>query len=316
MGFCPESVESEYNLWQLIYAFHMPLFFLISGFIYSLVYFDSAGRPKMSKLWVQLLDFAVAYVLFSAVLVGSKVLFARFVNTPASFSELLHIWRVPIFGPYWYLYTLGLLYLIGIPLLKFDRRYLIAGLVVSFVLSLASGLMALPLDFCVDRVAFFLFFFLLGVAFQRGVLKLGWPLVAGCLCLSVGLCVAFWGESASHFEGGISNKPVVNTLVSLGLSLFFFKVFESVRALDCKFLSFCGSYCLEIYLLHCVFTAGFRSVLTMAGVTSFWPSFVLNIALSTGLSLAIAMVLKKIGLHDIVFRPVHRLQKRREKAHA
>lgn len=315
-GAYPESAGSEFFLLQLFSSFHMPLFILISGFIYSMVYFDSAGQPKSGKLKVQLLDIAAIYVIFCALMVFFKVICAKYVNTQMSFSDLLYIWKTPI-PPYWYLYVLAVFYLIGIPLIKQGGRVpLIVGLAVSAVLSLASRFLALTPDFTINIIAFLLLFFLLGVTIQRGIVPLSWPLAIGFFCVACVLYCMFRSEDSVTFSGEIAGKPIVSTLVAVGFCFFLFKMFSSVSWLDNRFLSFCGSYCLEIYVLHCFFTAGFRAAFNMAGVTNFWLSFFLNFALSTGLSLAIAIVLKKIGLHDIVFRPVHWLQKRREKAHA
>lgn len=108
------------------------------------------------------------------------------------------------------------------------------------------------------------------------------------------------------------NQHFINTIVAAGISIFVFKAFSAFTWLDKPFLRLCGKYCLGIYVIHCFFTAGFRTLLPMAGVTAFWPSFLLNVILSTALSLLIPMTLARIGLHDALFRPVHWLAKRRE----
>lgn len=311
-GAYPDSAASEFSLLQFFASFHMPLFILISGFIYSMVYFDAAGQPKMGKLKVQLLDIAAIYVIFSALLVLFKVICAKYVNTQMSFSDLLFIWRTPV-PPYWYLYALAVFYLIGIPLLKSGRRsWLFVGLAVSAALGFASRSLALTPDFAMNSIAFLLVFFILGVAIQRGALPLSWPLAIGSFCVACALYCVFRSQDYVTFAGEIAGQPVVSTLVAAGFCLFLFKVFSSVSWLDNRFLTFCGSYCLEIYVLHCFFTAGFRAAFNMVGVSNFWLSFFLNLALSTAIPLAIALVLKKIGLHDIVFRPAHWVAKRRK----
>lgn len=310
-GTFPDSLGIEYFIWQALYAFHMPLFFIVSGFVFSLAYANHGGSVKYAKLRTQLLDIAVVYIVFSAILVALKVMFAGHVNTQLSFTDLLHIWKSPI-SPYWYLYVLAAFYVVGVPLLIARRRLLVCSLTIALAVSLASGWMGLPSAFCVSQMAFMLVFFIFGVAVQRGFIKIGWPIALAGLGLSVVL-FCYFCDTHTPLSMAVRYQPFINTIVAAGASIFVFKAFSAFTWLDKPFLRLCGKYCLGIYVIHCFFTAGFRTFLPMAGVTAFWPSFLLNVILSTAISLLIPMALARIGLHDALFRPVHWLAKRRER---
>lgn len=295
----------------MFYAFHMPLFLIISGFTFALAYVNPDGSPKSERLRVQLLDIAAVYVVFSAALVAFKVLFSGHVNTVLGFRDLLMIWKYPI-APYWYLYVLAVFYVTGALLLKYGRKLFVCSFYVSLVVSLASGWLGLTYAFCVGRMAFLFVFFLFGVGLQRGYFKAGWPLSIVAMCVSVLLFCVFKSADAPSFASCVSNVPSVNTIVAAGACMFIFKAFAEVAWLDNPLFRILGRYCLGIYVLHCFFTAGFRTLLPMVGITSFCQNFCLNLVLSTALSVSIPLALTRVGLHDALFRPVHRLVKWRK----
>lgn len=310
----PSTVVEEFGIYQALYAFHMPLFFLISGFMFSLAYIDKGGKAKASKLKTQLLDIAAVYVIFSILMVAFKVLCSKFANNPASFSDLINVWWRPI-GPYWYLYVLALFYVSNIALAKFKMRAILATFL--FILSAFAALLpSLPV-LTFYRFFFFLPFFYLGTILQRDGRTPNWGAAIAGLAVGCALCLLFWSHSTESYSRIVSHLPFVNTIVALGLSIFLWKAFSAVKWLDNKTFNICGRYCLEIYVTHCFLTAGFRNVFMALGVTNFWVSLTLNTFLSTLLPILFAMALERFGLHDLLFRPVHNLRRLRSaKEHA
>ena len=70
-----------------------------------------------------------------------------------------------------------------------------------------------------------------------------------------------------------------------------------------RLLQLCGKHCLELYLLHTFFTAGFRSLLPLLGVRTPWFSVWLNFTLSTALCLLLAYLAGRFRWTDVIFRP-------------
>lgn len=305
-GVCPESQAFMCQIWQAIYAFHMPLFFVISGFFFSLAYFDKDGNVKGRKLGIQLVDLGVVYVLFSFLLVAFKVICAQFVNTSASFSDLLDIWHQPI-APYWYIYVLAILYVVCIPMAKFKSFACFVALGAALALSAGSHWISFTSEFSLERLLFHLLFFAIGLFIHRVSWRVSWPVALVGLALAALLFVFCAKPGLSAFSNAISKTPIVNTLVALGLCLFFWKAFASFRFLDNRLFALCGRYCLEIYLIHCFFTAGFRSLFGLVGLANFWLSLIINTVLSTALPLAFAILMQRVGLYSYIFRPAHTL---------
>ncbi len=310
-GSFPNNGYEEYCIYQVVYAFHMPLFFLVSGFMYAMAYFDAEGRPKWAKLKWQLPNIAILYFLFSAFLVAFKVLFvAKYVNGEASWSDLACSFWQPVF-PYWYLYVLAVYYVVCLALPRW-RKWILP-LSISLVLSLLASLITNHEHFSVQyQILYYLLFFISGIVLQHAKVAISWLAASLGFVASFVLSLLFWGGGSDWPNDCLNHQPYLNTLVALGFCLFFWKLFSSVKALNVSLLNLCGRYCLEIYVTHCFLTAGFRSILPALGLTNFWLNVVLNTVLSTALPLLFAIVLQRIGLHDILFRPAYFIKSRIE----
>lgn len=90
-------------LCKLVYSFHMPLFFMISGYLVSTKEFDwTICWPSVRK---NLISYGIPYVAFSVFLFVFKQVFSGSVNSAVSFTDLLLIPIYPI-GMMWFLYAL------------------------------------------------------------------------------------------------------------------------------------------------------------------------------------------------------------------
>ncbi|MDD7724088.1 MAG: acyltransferase [Bacteroidales bacterium] len=305
--------SAQASIFQATYAFHMPLFSLISGFMYSLAYFDSEGKPKWAKLKWQLLNIAIVYVIFSALLISSRMFLAAQVVGDTSWYDLLYIPLRP-FKLYWYLYVLFVFYLLFIPVYRCRNTVLLLLLFLALSLFAAQLQGFVPSFFSPTpfRVLFFAFFFFCGVLLSRTGMVVSWTVAIISAVVSILLLVFFWGDATGWPSSCISYKQFVNTFVAIAICLFLWKLFSSVRVLNTSVFNLCGRYCLEIYVIHTFLATGFRSILPALGLTNFWLNVVLNTVLSTALPLLFAIVLQRIGLHDILFRPAYFIKSRIE----
>ena len=286
----------------------MPLFFIISGFFFSRAYIGSDGSVKSEKLKVQIFDLIAVYFVFSVLLVCFYELGVGRANQSFSFSDLLSIGWKPI-SIYWYIHVLILLYLTNVLFVRVKQK------IVLVMLFLALGVFSVIIPVSsytvsINKLLFFLPFFYIGTVMHQKQVSPNWGMAA------LGLLVAVLLYNVQSYEHVVVSNAI-KVFIALGFCLFFWKAFSSVKWLDNKALEICGRYCLEIYVTHCFLTAGFRSVFTALGMTNFWLSLVLNTVLSTILPILFAMALERIGLHDLLFRPVHYLRRlRADKEHA
>lgn len=234
---------------EAIYAFHMPLFMAVSGFVYGLRWRPGAtmwddladARPRVMRL-------APAYLSVGLLVFAGKLLFQSF--TPAvdnrvdGAGELLTLLSQPTasFCAFlWYIYALALLY-VAFPLAFRAVRGRVPWLVV-----IAMGFWWLPTSpwFAWDVLHVLSFFFLIGViagrhpeAARRWLERLWLPaLVPFCLLLPAG---AHEGSAARWIAAALS-------IVALpGLM-------QASEPLRLGLLETMGRYTFIIYLTNTIF---------------------------------------------------------------
>ena len=306
----PESYVSFYHVRTWIYAFHMPLFFLLSGFTFTLAYWRG-GRLRAAGFFQQLFNLLWIYVLFALIQWGVKQAVPDMVNEVYDLDTLRRMFVEPL-GNFWYIYVLFVIYLIAAltntP--AWSMRWLLLPLSLS-VWAVDTHLNWQNLT--VYRVVYHFFFFALGCALcrrrrlvvSRKALGMG---VMG-LCTAVYFYV-FW--YTRNWYG------VWKVGIALSVSYGLLQLFRRCRPLaEFPLLQLCGKHCLEIYLLHTFFTAGLRNYLPEWGVSGPWLSVLLNFVLSTAACLGLSFLAGKARWTDLLFRPCRlfrRLAAKRKKA--
>lgn len=118
-------------LYNVIYLFHMPLFFFISGFCFSYYHdYKKFIHKKISRL-------LLPYICFGLLDAIPRLLLSQFVNRPTNFEALV---MKLIFsgGEYWFLYVLFCIFLFY-PLIsniyEYGRKYIVIASIVIFIIS-------------------------------------------------------------------------------------------------------------------------------------------------------------------------------------
>lgn len=138
-------------LYDFIYSFHMPLFFIISGFVFWL-------SASYNKYKTKVFDFVIVYLIWDFFTWLVKFLLASRVNKQVGFDELLGIFYHPI-APMWYLYVLIVFYLlfslIGIRKINL-QTVIVCGVIAVFdkMLNLNVGIL--------NQILYYAYFFVVG----------------------------------------------------------------------------------------------------------------------------------------------------------
>ncbi|WGV27794.1 acyltransferase family protein [Halotia branconii] len=101
----PTTLLNFVDSW--IYAFHMPLFFFISGLFVQ----RSLSKPLNSFMLDKVYTIAYPYFIWSVIQGIFQTVGSRYTNKPSSFTDILKIGYEPIMQ-FWFLYTLFAIFLV------------------------------------------------------------------------------------------------------------------------------------------------------------------------------------------------------------
>ena len=291
------SMGIYYSIYNFVYAFHMPLFFMISGFLFDRAYFTD-GILKKERVKAQIINLICLYFIYCLLLGGSKTMFGEFVNNQVTVMDLFRIPIQPI-QQYWYLYVLVICYIIF-------RLPVIYRLNSAIIFPVTLGLCILshwiPLTFpCeIKRLLYHILFFYAGITLSK-TNKIRIPKFSFLLLLPliVLLYFLFWNN-----EKELDDILLVNITLGLSCSLFFWEMFRQFKALcENRFLLFVGKYSLEIYLLHTFIVTANRTMFHKLNINN--EFLIILLSTSTGVLIPIfcSFVCKKTHLYRTLFSP-------------
>lgn len=222
-GFEETIIQEKLSfLHSWIYSFHMPLFFLVSGFLFSLTNSVMEKACTGKFIWKKTLRLMVPYVVLGGVIFTIKYAFAGLSHADRVFSvgNFFKMFIIPsaeysTIGHLWYVFTLYMIFLlmlglIYMRLLSVDKVKLCLLMLGIWVLSYFLPIIRL---FNLSSVLFYAPFFMLGILFQRNEDKLK---------------VVY---SATNWGGG--QKCVIYLAITIGLlfipaSEYYLKIFRAL----------------------------------------------------------------------------------------
>lgn len=299
---------------RVIYSFHMPLCLTASGIAFGLAYTRADGTLKFGRIKFQIANLLIIYVLWSFFYVLAEQLFASHLHTALSFSDLLWIPLRAVVQPYWYIYILILCYCLTILLWKRPPVFTLITVSICFYLLWSK-------DFLPESTVFELYpsflFFSFGLALQqyrrlRELLCRSWMLL-----LLFALRIIMMGYEVYVEPGATLNWMAISLpgvlselVISAALVGLFIRLSEKNLL---HLLPWTGRYVLEIYVSHSFILTAVRILLPRLGVPGCAIHVGINFLFSVGTPIAASLVLRRIGLHDLFFRPMALWQKHRSR---
>ena len=273
-----------------IYAFHMPLFFFLSG----LFLFRSTFKAWPMLIWDRFRTIAYPYFIWSVVIVVIKTPLGPIVNSPRDLSEIPLILYEPI-EQFWFLYVLFLLVIVTGSLMKLGVN---VWLNLLFAALLYPGILPIPFFKWVplDQIRFFAIFLALGTVLGRyGAVEMLLRIPGRLLVLMVALGLAVsslpaWLDIRHQYPLQFV-AAVSGTAAIVALAILLDKSRWNAA------MQFLGRYTLEIFVAHTIVSAALRIALQrFTDVKS--PAIYLLVGTAAGLTIPIllAIALRRTGL--------------------
>jgi len=241
---------------RVIYNFHMPLFFLLSGMTFQAwALRRPVGEAALSRVTRLLWPLVLWTYLFTA----ARLAAGDAANSPVSGIESLLFFPLPPRDHFWFLWALFLQHLVVLALIRFVTGPLPAAAwaVLAAALVLGSSLTPVGLNAWTFGAATYAGAFLTGLALgqsdwrPRGTLAF---VVAAALFL--GLQVASF-----HLPEGLLTAQLLGILLSLAALAMIYQLTAGPTTAPLRLLAWVGVSSMGIYLAHTIFSAGTRAVL-------------------------------------------------------
>jgi fucose 4-O-acetylase-like acetyltransferase len=240
----------------LIYNFHMPLFFLLSGMTFEAW---ALKRPYPEAAISRVTRLLWPLVLWSYLFAAARLAAGDAANTQMQGLQSLAFWPLPPRDHFWFLWALFLQHLIILALIRAAGRPLggatWAALAVTVIL--ASSFTPVGLNAWTFGAATYAGAFLTGLALGNTTWRPAGPLVFALAA------AVFVGLQVLSFQ--LPPSLLISQLLGITLSLAFLTMVRSLPAgadiNATSFLAFLGLASMGIYLAHTIFSAGIRAVL-------------------------------------------------------
>ena len=293
-----------HNVYNFVYAFHMPLFFILSGFLFRKVYI-SGNEIKSDKIKKQIINLLCLYVIYCLILGVFKMIFGGFVNNKVSVKDLLLIPVKPI-QLYWYIYVLAFYYFI------FSRKKIVELKKIYVVIATLILLVAsyfLPKDFYFDikRLFYYMLFFFVGILFCDHEEIVDKNVFVGVTSFfTFFIYIAFWKN-----EKMINEIWFVNALAGISIAFSIIWLVKNSTILgENPVLNLVGRYSLEIYLLHTFFMTALRVLCHKVHLENPVVVLIVITLISVAVPILIAVICKKIKLYNLLFAPAKLFEKK------
>lgn len=284
----------------VIYSFHMPLFFLLSGLFFQ----HSLDRYGVRRLIINKVDTLLyPYVLWSLIQGGIQMMLRGSTSTSITLGDLVRIPWQPL-DQFWFLYALFfIVVLFGLALSAGARGPVAWGLTALLLIAYVTGLN--PPVPALSYIAHYGVFFAAGVLLAPNLPWLarldrriwtGWA--------AAGLFLG--AQAAFHFAAPQSGPGRGLAAFLLAMGSIFCVMLLARAAGPGRFggLQALGRHSLGIYLMHILFASGIRIMLSRVfGVHDFWVQLLGGVAIGLLGPLLLSIAFDRLRWRGLLIAP-------------
>ena len=244
---------------SIIYSFHMPLFFLLSG-IFFIPSLNKYGRRCL--IFDKIDSVFYPYVLWSLLQGFIEVFLSRFTTAKTNVPEVLSLLWQPR-AQFWFLYILFIVFVV-MALFYRERRGIPASIVALALVGAWASRFYVQLPFPVDFLATYLIYFYIGSQIEIWKNLISRYALISCAISGVLFTLLAW---LFHVQLGFifSDKsflalPLALSGIGLVCSLAF--VLAKINLPGVKFIALLGTCSMPIFLMHILAGSGVRIILS------------------------------------------------------
>lgn len=298
---------------EIIYLFHMPLFFAISGFLYGYKELKSIRKPQ-DLIRKKLISLGIPYLIFSTIYICFNMVMQRFVqtNTITSIKNFFTLLWNPV-GQYWFVWVL-LIYFIIVSFLGNTYSRLKVLTIISFFVALSEKNMMKDLRTTYHNGLAYFFYFsfaaMLGYNFtKRKNKEFCLNIKTVVIFLISGMTFAFFAWKKVFLETSVLQMMILRVMGSVAFST---SVICMTRiAIIKKGLMKIGKYSWYIFLFHSYFLCFVRSILKrIIPAGNVLIEVLVGLIVSVVGCMLIGCISQKFSWLDCLFYPQHLVKRK------
>lgn len=287
---------------SIVYSFHMPLFFFISG----LFFYSSFSKRGGKKLLLNKVDTIVYPYLVWSILQGTvEVLLSNYTNGELSYSEVFNLLWSPR-AHFWFLYALFVVFIVASALFSIVSKklaafiFLLSGIAYIYPSMLPQGLV---FKFISQNFIFFVFGIVFSLHFKdKNLSSYKFLILSACSFF----LVQFLFHSTFHYS--YLDKGLFSLLLAIVSIIFVISVSSYVSVKPNKLLSLIGASSMAIYLMHILAGSGIRVVASnFFHLDSFIIHLILGCAVSVLAPLLALQFINKLKIKYVFSAPISNL---------
>lgn len=290
-------------LYYLVESFQMPLFFCISGFLFSYVE-KSKHTNYQDIIKKKLIDIGIPYIMgtFIYVIVGNLI-----GNTKYSLTAFGSIWHKPI-SHFWFLYIQLIIYVFSFIYIYLDKKYiffLTLLIYIGWYIYMHSEIrINIETKFLLDRLLYYFCFFNVGFLINQYKLK-NIYIVKNNFLITGGLIVLYCFIYLYVYSLNIHQQPISKTIFAIiGMCIFI----NTIKLLHVhkvrNILIILGENTLPIYMFHSIFVSIVRKAVFLFGNNNL--IIVINILLGVCIGILVPVICSVLGkIFPILWLPYY-----------
>lgn len=251
------GIKMDEHLYQLvdniIYSFHMPLFFTLSG----LFFFESFEKRQKIGLIVNKVDTLIyPYIVWSLLQGGIELVLSKFTNGNVTPIEIFSLFWEPR-AQFWFLYILFLIFVLAVFIYRKNSAPSLSGICTAALIAQFLTIFV-PDIFPIRYIGHYFVYFAFGVVLKKFVsLFSQYPVASTITSGAVALCLQYCFHAVFHAKNNFVQP--FNAIFSI---LFVIAVSEWLsRIKQLRGLALLGTFSFHIYLMHILLGSGVRIVL-------------------------------------------------------